>query len=395
MVNRVIVQEPHPGDGGEAAPDPLHGREPRGSELAPHLHFAVNVPRALAHGHALGVIHSDLKPSNVFLERDGGVKVLDFGLAHGFGWRGPIPAGTPAYRAPEQQRGDSGDARSDVFSAGAMLYEMLSGARPFPVREGRTGACDGPPPPLHVLGVPRALGDLVARSLSPDRARRPRDGIALLDRLLVVERALQTVPLLGEPAEEARARVGPLQLGRRRLVVAQPFTRLCAARALAGAGALADAQAELAAGRALAAGIGSPWADYVSGIYEALLALARGEEGAALEPLGRALALGRRHGLVNSLWCSREETADLCALAIERGVEVEAARELARRRGCSPPPRALDLEAWPWELEVRVLKGFDLRRGGEPVPVAALPRGARGLLTFSECPSDVLLCVRG
>src|SRR5512138_3071833 len=93
------------------------------------LRVALAVARALVHAHGAGVLHRDLKPSNVFLTVDGGVKVLDFGLAHVFGAGGPAGGGTPGYMAPEQRRGGPEDERTDVYAVGVLVAEMVTGAR--------------------------------------------------------------------------------------------------------------------------------------------------------------------------------------------------------------------------------------------------------------------------
>jgi eukaryotic-like serine/threonine-protein kinase len=107
------------------------------------LAVALGVARGLAAVHARGITHRDLKPDNVFLRSDGGVKILDFGVAKlqlppGDARQPPAPhtltgavLGTAGYMAPEQIRGGEVDARSDLFALGATMYEMLSGQRPF------------------------------------------------------------------------------------------------------------------------------------------------------------------------------------------------------------------------------------------------------------------------
>lgn len=120
---------------------------PGGLPLTEVVNYAVQIAEALAAAHTAGIIHRDLKPSNILVTPNGLVKVLDFGLAklrepddrageddtrtvlprtmHG------VIVGTPAYMSPEQAEGKPVDTRSDVFSFGSLLYEMISGARPF------------------------------------------------------------------------------------------------------------------------------------------------------------------------------------------------------------------------------------------------------------------------
>jgi tetratricopeptide (TPR) repeat protein/tRNA A-37 threonylcarbamoyl transferase component Bud32 len=89
------------------------------------LEIAEAITRALEAAHAQGIVHRDLKPSNVILGKDGSVHVMDFGIAVGPGVAAEPPSGTPAYMSPEQWRGERPDARSDLFSLGLILLEML------------------------------------------------------------------------------------------------------------------------------------------------------------------------------------------------------------------------------------------------------------------------------
>ncbi|HEY7725939.1 MAG TPA: serine/threonine-protein kinase, partial [Anaeromyxobacteraceae bacterium] len=134
------------------------------------VEIALQAARALAHIHTQGLVHRDLKPGNLFLGDDARVRLLDLGLAHLLG-RGSVPGGTPGYVAPEQWRGEAVDGRADVFSLGAVLFEMLTGRRPFEDRDERSAT----PPPAPVLdGVaPRRLRALVSSCLHREPAARP------------------------------------------------------------------------------------------------------------------------------------------------------------------------------------------------------------------------------
>jgi serine/threonine protein kinase/Flp pilus assembly protein TadD len=160
---------------------------------------AVQIAQGLAAAHAKGIVHRDLKPGNVFLTKDGVVKILDFGIAKLVEPRSPRESaqattlveateagttlGTVGYMSPEQVRGQSVDHRSDIFSLGCVLYELLSGRSPFR----RDTAADTASAILHeeppglasgVRNIPPALEGLVTRCLekSPeDRFQSARD----------------------------------------------------------------------------------------------------------------------------------------------------------------------------------------------------------------------------
>ncbi|HUW78558.1 MAG TPA: Stk1 family PASTA domain-containing Ser/Thr kinase [Candidatus Nanopelagicaceae bacterium] len=141
---------------------------------------------ALGAAHRAGIVHRDVKPENVILARDGRVKVADFGLARALTSSSSVPAdsggllGTVAYLAPEQVQRGIADARSDVYAAGIVLYEMLTGAQPFvgetPIQVAFRHVHDKVPAPSSVRwNIPASIDALVAHATEVDPDLRPKD----------------------------------------------------------------------------------------------------------------------------------------------------------------------------------------------------------------------------
>src|SRR6266513_1142618 len=139
---------------------------------------AMQVARALDYIHYRGIVHRDIKPANVMIARTGGVKVMDFGIARDTSFGDLTEAGTgigtPAYMSPEQVLGDKLDARSDIFSLGIVLYQMVTGKKPFVEDEKKSA--------MHKIRLEKHLS---ARKLNPDIPRE-------LDR--VIDKCLEKQP---------------------------------------------------------------------------------------------------------------------------------------------------------------------------------------------------------
>ena len=162
--------------------------------VAEAVAIACQVLDALACAHGLGIVHRDVKPANILLLANGTVKMTDFGIARfdsGDLTQAGSVIGTPSYMSPEQCRGDPVDARSDVFSAGVVLYEMLSGERPFPGRNFAEIAhrlLSAPPPDIREKcdAVSVSLAAIIARAL----AKQPADRYASAADMAVALRQL-------------------------------------------------------------------------------------------------------------------------------------------------------------------------------------------------------------
>lgn len=182
------------------------------------IDIALQIAAALSAAHEAGITHRDIKPENVMIRRDGIVKVLDFGLAKltepsspavdtqsptapGGSTETGVVMGTPRYMSPEQARGEKVDARTDIFSLGVMLYEMITGRAPFAgatTSEVIAAILRDEPAPL--AEAPPELERIISRVLRKDRAERYQTAKALLDELNHLKERLLVEKLVVRPS---------------------------------------------------------------------------------------------------------------------------------------------------------------------------------------------------
>jgi eukaryotic-like serine/threonine-protein kinase len=161
-------------------------KEQKRLQLEPALSIVEQVCLALAYAHRNGVVHRDVKPANVIVQKDGTAKLLDFGIARdetrvdqSLTSTGTL-VGTPAYMAPERFQGTAIDGRSDIFSAGVLLYQLVTGKLPFdadyPAVIDQIFRLDPPAPSQLVADCPAALDTIVARALAKSPLERYANG---------------------------------------------------------------------------------------------------------------------------------------------------------------------------------------------------------------------------
>jgi serine/threonine protein kinase len=181
-----------------------------GLSLREVLRIVRQTSEALDFAHRMGIVHRDIKPSNVLLDTAGRVKVADFGIAKVAGQSTELTIagsvmGSPQYLSPEQIRGEELDGRSDIFSLGVLLYELLSSKRPF---EGETITTlvyqilhKEPPPVSELRQIPERLERLLRRMLAKDREERFATAGEVAAEVVEIERELNDETLSAPAAD--------------------------------------------------------------------------------------------------------------------------------------------------------------------------------------------------
>jgi serine/threonine protein kinase/tetratricopeptide (TPR) repeat protein len=160
---------------------------------------ALQVCEGMAEAHRLGVVHRDLKPQNIMVDREGNARIMDFGIARSLRGKGVTEAGvilgTPDYMSPEQLEGKEADQRSDIYALGAVLFEMVTGEPPFdgetPLVVAAKHKTEKPRDPRETNPqVPEGLSRLILRCLEKDKEARYQSAEEVLADLTAIERNL-------------------------------------------------------------------------------------------------------------------------------------------------------------------------------------------------------------
>lgn len=165
------------------------------------ISIAKQICEGLKEAHLLGVIHRDLKPQNIMIDKNGNALIMDFGIARSVESDGVTEAGamigTPSYISPEQVDGEKADQRSDIYSLGIIIYEMVTGTTPFkgstPISIVLKHKTEAPPNPLELNPqIPEGLSKIISRCLEKDRQQRYQNAEEVLADLENVDLGLPT-----------------------------------------------------------------------------------------------------------------------------------------------------------------------------------------------------------
>jgi serine/threonine protein kinase/tetratricopeptide (TPR) repeat protein len=182
----------------------------------------------LAEAHKLGVVHRDLKPQNIMIDQDGNARIMDFGIARSLEGKGITGAGvmigTPDYMSPEQVEGKETDPRSDIYSLGIILYEMVTGQTPFegdtPFTIGIKHKSEAPKDPQELVPqIPDDLSRIILRCLEKEKDRRYRSASELQSELTTLDQGMPTTEKIIFKHKPLTSREITVTFGLKRLLV--------------------------------------------------------------------------------------------------------------------------------------------------------------------------------
>jgi serine/threonine protein kinase/tetratricopeptide (TPR) repeat protein len=165
------------------------------------ISIANQVCEGLAEAHRLGVVHRDLKPQNIMIDKEGNARIMDFGIARSLRAKGitgsGVMIGTPEYMSPEQVEGKEANHRADIYSLGVILYEMVTGRVPFegdtPFSIGVKQKSEIPRPPIEVnVQTPEALNRVILKCMEKEREKRYQSVGELHSELMKLEKDIST-----------------------------------------------------------------------------------------------------------------------------------------------------------------------------------------------------------
>ena len=182
------------------------------------LHFAIQIGKALEHAHSRGIVHRDIKPHNVMVLKNGSVKVADFGIARVMSKSNTLTKealGSVHYISPEQAKGGRVDNRSDIYSLGVVMYEMIAGRVPYDgespvavaIQHINGGAVK---PSVHNPNVPEALEKIILKAMALNPEDRYPTATAMLYEMDEFRKAPVAVPVAPQPQVDSRTRVIPM-----------------------------------------------------------------------------------------------------------------------------------------------------------------------------------------
>ncbi len=190
--------------------------------------IAKQICEGLAEAHHLGVVHRDLKPQNIMVDEDGNARIMDFGIARSLRGKGITGAGvmigTPEYMSPEQVEGKDVDQRSDIYSLGVILFEMVTGHVPFegdtPFTIGVKHKSERPRNPRELNSqLPEDLSRVILRCLEKDKVKRYQTAEELRTDLEKVEQGLPTTERIIAPKKSFTSREITVKFNLRKLAV--------------------------------------------------------------------------------------------------------------------------------------------------------------------------------